>query len=172
MANNSNRWWEILDSIVNSAFFASYIAQTFLPWKTADPADLAVFQRVDLALALILLLQFAPHYYISFDRVGTFINPFSMITLASTLPVFWAFSQTGDPGHIRTFFGVGDAVYWYPTRIWRLAFSLSETVAPSKTFMTNLSLIAQKATIVCLKILITLLTITGWYALFPKQLIE
>jgi hypothetical protein len=103
----AGRWWEIFDTLLNTLFFVSYIIQTGLDWHGL--ADQHIYQIIDLSMAAVLLSQFLPHLYISFDRFGTICSMFSLLTFASTLPVFYAFVNPVS----GTFFGIGNIVYWF-----------------------------------------------------------
>jgi hypothetical protein len=100
----AGRYWEIFDTTINLLFIINYVIQTMLDWSL----DQSFFQIIDVSLSGLLLVQFLPHLYISFDRVGKLFSMFALLSFASTLPVFWAFGNGVD----GTFFGIGNTVYW------------------------------------------------------------
>lgn len=154
------RWWELFDSFINLAFCFNYIVQTTISWKVTPPKDALPFQIFDIVLAAILLIQHLPSIYISFDRFGTLTSLYTILTFASTVPIFFAFYKL--PENYGKYLGAGILAYWFPARFWRLSFSLSESIAPNKHVLSKLSLIAQKSLNVFLKIFVTLLTVAAW----------
>ncbi|KAJ3218295.1 hypothetical protein HK099_005112 [Clydaea vesicula] len=155
------RWWEVFDTILNSMLCINYVFLTQFKWKNSlfnynsifHPNDVYKFQLLDLVLAITLLLQHLPMIYVSFDRVGSCLSLYSVLTFAATISVFCAFFELNN--NSLTFLGSG---YWSYDR----KHSISESLAPNKNFIFNLSSVTHKGIHILVAILVTLVTIAAW----------
>ncbi len=145
---------------------ASYVSLTFFSLGSRGqvphpPAPPASFLDADLALAFILLVNWLPNVYLSFDPIRTLYHDwFSLLSLLATLPVIWASltRETNDDSLLMA----GDVIFLYPFRFWRLHVSFMRILTPDSNSLFTLHPVTRKATKLGLSIFSTLTTVTAW----------
>jgi hypothetical protein len=166
----AGRYMELVDAMLNLLSCALYILLTeytrgtrFQPSLPPGPPEWAI--GVDVGVAVALLLLWAIMIALALIPLQVIALPISYLTLLATLPVLWNAGAEGLAATPPTpsFLCAGDLIFLYPFRFWRLNFSLVRLLSTGKhSLFPRLSLVLRKGTQLCIRILVTLLTVSAW----------
>ncbi|KAJ1657012.1 hypothetical protein IWQ61_003517 [Dispira simplex] len=160
--SRAGRIWDLVDVLVNMVFVVVYIWNT--QYVTETQAYLPLWaQCMDMGVAMLLLLQFLPRYYLAVDRSRYFMSLMSLGTLLATIPptvaFFWAqFDQEVE----NSLMSADILIYLYPLRILRLQLTVFNFLVPVKNGVIAFSAITRKAIRLAGGILFTLLTVSAF----------